>query len=59
MCEQYLGLSEDDRGKAKREATKRAFAVPRVRDDHPFRGVLGAELTDDERLSLIEYVKSL
>ncbi len=57
--EQYLGLSEDDRGKAKREATKRAFAVPRVRDDHPFRGVLGAELTDDERLSLIEYVKSL
>jgi hypothetical protein len=56
---EYLGLAEEGRRDRVREATWRAFKVKRVQDEHPFRGVLGAELTDDQRDALIEYIKGL
>ena len=42
-----------------REATERALQGARVRRNHPFKGVIGPELTNDERLDLVEYLKSL
>jgi hypothetical protein len=57
--QEYLGLAEENRRNLVRKATWQAFKVERVQHEHPFRGVLGAELTDDERDALIEYIKSL
>ena len=42
-----------------REATDAALSLDRVRREHPFRGVLGPEFAEDERLNLLEYLKSL
>ena len=48
------GMTADQLWEKKREATNRV-----LREGLHVKGVLGGELSDDERWSLIEYLKSL
>jgi RoxA-like, cytochrome c-like len=57
--DEYAGFDESRKTEETRKATWRALNVERVKREHPFRGVIGAELTEKERWELIEYVKSL
>jgi len=41
------------------KATIDAFSVPRIKRDHPFKGVIGPAFSSDERYDLIEYLKSM
>ena len=41
------------------KATIDALSVPRIKRDHPFKGVIGPAFTGDERYDLIEYLKSM
>jgi hypothetical protein len=52
-------LSEREVWTKVREATELALQDERVQRDHPFKGVIGPELTEEERLDLVEYLKSL
>jgi hypothetical protein len=56
---EYLRLDEPGRWALIREATREALQVGRVERERPFKGVLGAEFTGEERLDLIEYLKTL
>lgn len=56
---EYNRLDEAGRRDRIRAATRAALGVGRVVRQRPFRGVLGAELTEEERLDLIEYLKTL
>ena len=42
-----------------RKATTNALEIDWVKRDHPFKGVLGPEFSEDERKELLEYLKSL
>lgn len=57
--EHLAALSEKQFIAKVREATEAALKDPRVVRNHPFLGVIGPLLTEDEREDLIEYLKSL
>jgi hypothetical protein len=42
-----------------RERTHATLKTERIKRDHPFKGVIGPELSHEERMELIEYLKSL
>src|SRR5262249_43850469 len=62
-----LGAPADELGKKSdaemwdivRAKTREILRSPGVKRDHPFKGVIGPELAEDERLDLVEYLKSL
>ncbi|HWE39383.1 MAG TPA: di-heme-cytochrome C peroxidase [Isosphaeraceae bacterium] len=56
---EYLRLDDPGRRAMARAATRAALEVGRVERERPFKGVLGAEFTEEERLDLIEYLKTL
>ncbi len=59
LPEKYIALTEPEQRELVRVITGKALGITRVKQDHPFRGVIGAELTDEDRLELVEYIKSL
>jgi hypothetical protein len=52
-------LAEDQVWKKVQKATHAALNTPRVKRDHPFKGVIGPGLSEEERLDLVEYLKTL
>ena len=52
-------LTPSEAWKKKRKATADALEIDWVKRDHPFKGVLGPEFSEDELKVLLEYLKSL
>ena len=58
-ADEFDRLDEHQVWKKVQKATHDALNRPRVKRDHPFKGVIGPELSHEERLNLVEYLKSL